>query len=48
MDWTAAHVGFVAASYILSAICIAGLIIYVFIRDARMKKILAELEKTKS
>jgi heme exporter protein CcmD len=48
MDWTAAHTGFVTASYILSAICIVGLIAYVFIRDTRMKKALAELEKTKS
>jgi heme exporter protein CcmD len=48
MDWTAAHASFVTASYVVSAVCIAGLIARVFIRDARMKKTLAELEKTKS
>ena len=48
MDWAAAHAGFVTASYVLSAVCIVGLIAYVFIRDARMKRALAEHEKTKS
>ena len=47
MDWSAAHAGFVATSYAISAICIAGLIIYVFNRDVRAKKALAQIEKNK-
>ena len=47
MDWSAAHAGFVTASYLISAICIAGLIIYVFNRAARVKKALAQIEKAK-
>jgi heme exporter protein CcmD len=47
MDWSAAHAGFVAASYLISAVCIAGLIICVFNRDARAKKALAQIEKNK-
>jgi heme exporter protein CcmD len=48
MDWSAAHAGFVTASYVVSVICIAGLVGYVFTRDRRNKKRLAEFEKTKS
>jgi heme exporter protein CcmD len=48
MDWTAAHAGFVTASYAISAICIAGLIIYIFNRDARARKALVQIEKNKS
>jgi heme exporter protein CcmD len=46
MDWSATHAGFVTASYLISAICIAGLIAYVFNRDARSKKALAQIEKS--
>ncbi len=47
MDWSANHSGFVIASYALSLIFLAGLIIYIFNRDARIKKLLAQFEKTK-
>jgi heme exporter protein CcmD len=47
MDWNANHSGFVIASYAISLIFLAGLIIYTFNRDARTKKRLAQLEKTK-
>ena len=47
MDWSANHAGFVAAAYTVSFAFIAGLIIYVFNRDARARKRLAQFEKTK-
>lgn len=47
MDWNASHGGFVIASYALSLIFLAGLIIYIFNRDASFKKLLAQFEKTK-
>jgi heme exporter protein CcmD len=48
MDWSAAHAGFVTASYVVSVFCIAGLIAYVFAIDRRNKKRLAEFENAKS
>jgi heme exporter protein CcmD len=47
MDWNADHVGFVIASYTTSLIFLAGLIIYTLSRDARVRKLLAQFEKTK-
>jgi heme exporter protein CcmD len=47
MDWNASHAGFVIASYAMSLALVAGLAIYVFARDARFKKRLAQFEKTK-
>ncbi len=47
MDWTAAHAGFVTASYVLSFIFIAGLMAYVLLRDRRVKRALLEMEKEK-
>ena len=47
MDWNADHVGFVAAAYALSFAFIAGLIIYIFNRDARVRKRLAQFQETK-
>lgn len=47
MDWNADHAGFVIAAYALSLVFLAGLISYVFSRDARAKKRLAQFEKTK-
>jgi heme exporter protein CcmD len=46
MDLSAAHAGFVTASYLLSTICIAGLVIYVFRRDAQARKTLAQIENS--
>ena len=47
MDWTASHGGFVIASYAVSLVLIAGLIFYIFNRDARIRKLLAQFEKAK-
>ena len=47
MDWTASHAGFVVASYAMSIVFLAGLIIYIFNRDARVRKLLAQFEKGK-
>jgi len=47
MDWNASHAGFVVASYAMSIVFLAGLIIYIFNRDARARKKLAQFEKTK-
>ena len=47
MDWNASHASFVVASYAMSLILLAGLIIYTFNRDARVRKLLAQFEKTK-
>ena len=47
MDWNADHAGFVTAAYALSLALIAGLIIYIFNRDTRIRKRLAQFEKTK-
>jgi heme exporter protein CcmD len=46
MDWSATHAGFVIASYVISAVCVAGLIAYVLGRDTRAKKALAKTEKS--
>jgi heme exporter protein CcmD len=48
MDWNADHAGFVIASYATTVIFLAGLIIFVFNRDARARKHLAQFEKTKT
>ena len=47
MDWSADHAGFVMAAFALSLVFIAGLIIYVFSRDARVRKQLAQFQGTK-
>ena len=47
MDWNADHAGFVIAAFALSLALIAGLIIYVFSRDARARKRLTQFQGTK-
>ena len=47
MDWNADHAGFVIAAYALSLAFIAGLIVYVFNRDARARKQLAQFQEIK-
>lgn len=47
MDWNADHTGFVIAAYALSFVFVAGLIFYIFNRDARIRNRLAQFEKTK-
>ncbi len=47
MDWNADHAGFIIAAYALSLAFVAGLVIYVFNRDARAKKRLAQFQEAK-
>ena len=47
MDWNANHAGFVIASYAMSLALVAGLVLYVFARDASVKRRLAQFEKTR-
>jgi heme exporter protein CcmD len=47
MDWNANHSGFVISSYAISIVLLAGLIFYIFNRDARIRKLHAQFEKTK-
>ena len=47
MDWSANHAGFVIASFAISAVFLAGLIIYTLKRDRHAKNMLAQFEKTK-
>lgn len=47
MDWSADHAGFVIAAYVLSLALIAGLVVFIFSRDARVRKRLAQFEKPK-
>ncbi len=47
MDWNADHAGFVIAAYAMSFAFITGLIIYVFSRDARARKRLAQFQEAK-
>jgi heme exporter protein CcmD len=47
MNWNADHAGFVIAAYALSLVFLAGLIIYVFNRDARVRKRLTQFERAK-
>jgi heme exporter protein CcmD len=47
MDWTAAHAGFVLVSYVLSAICLAALVTYIFARDRRNQEALAQFDRSK-
>ena len=47
MDWSADHAGFVIAAFALSFALIAGLVVFIFSRDARVRKRLAQFEKLK-
>ena len=47
MDWNAEHASFVIAAYALSLVFIAGLIIYVFNRDAHTRKRLMQFQDSK-
>ena len=45
MDFAAPHAGFVVASYALSVIFLAGLIVYVLGRDRALRSEAARLER---
>ncbi len=44
MDFSAPHMGFVIASYGLSALLIVGLTLYVVLRDRRLRAEVAKLD----
>lgn len=45
MDFTAPHIGFVIAAYALSAVLLAGLTLSILLRDRRLRKEAAQLER---
>lgn len=47
MDFTAPHLGFVIASYGLSALLIVGLALYIVLRDRRVRAEAARLDLDK-
>jgi heme exporter protein CcmD len=47
MDFAAPHAGFVIAAYALSALLIAGLTLYVVIRDRKLRAEAAKLDKSR-
>jgi heme exporter protein CcmD len=47
MDFTAAHVGYVIASYGLSAALITGLALYIVARDRKLRAEAAKLDKAR-
>jgi heme exporter protein CcmD len=44
MDFSANHLGFVFASYALTAVCIVGLILQVLMRDRKLRAEAEQLE----
>jgi heme exporter protein CcmD len=44
MDFTAAHLGYVYASYALSAVCLLGLVLSVLGRDRALRREAASLD----
>lgn len=49
MDFSAAHVSYVIASYTISGLCVVGLFLYVLWRDrALAAKLMQQQEKDKS
>lgn len=48
MDFTAAHVSFVIAAYALSFAGLAGLALVIFLRDRRLKRQAAALDRDKT
>jgi heme exporter protein CcmD len=47
MDFAAAHVGFVVAAYGASVIGLAGLAVFILLRDLKLKRRLATLDGRK-
>ena len=45
MDFSAAHTGFVIASYGLSALLLAGMTVYVIARDRHLRRAVEELKQ---
>jgi heme exporter protein CcmD len=45
MDFSAPHMGFIVASYALSALLICGLTIYILVKDRRLRAEAERLDK---
>ena len=45
MDWSAPHAGFVAAAYVLSFAILAGLVLFVMMRERASRRRIDELER---
>jgi heme exporter protein CcmD len=48
MDFAAAHVSFVIAAYAVSFACLVGLVVVIFLRDRRLKRQAAALDRGKT
>jgi heme exporter protein CcmD len=48
MDWTAPHLGFVLSAYALTFVVLLGLAAYVIVRDRRLARDVASLERDRS
>jgi heme exporter protein CcmD len=48
MDFTAAHVSFVIAAYAVSLVGLAALVLFILLRDRRLKQWAAALDRDKS
>ena len=48
MDLTAAHVSFVIAAYAASFAGLAALVLFIFLRDSRLKRKAAALDRDKT
>jgi heme exporter protein CcmD len=47
MDFTASHTGFVVAAYFASFAGLAALVVFILLRDLRLKRQLAALDRDK-
>jgi heme exporter protein CcmD len=45
MDFTASHIGFVIAAYIVSFAGLAALIVFILVRDRKLKRQLAAFDR---
>ena len=44
MDWSAHNAGFVVAAYVLTALCLCGLVAVILFADSRNKKAVKNLK----
>ena len=48
MDFSAPHIGFVVAAYALSGVVLAGLTLNILVRERRLRRKAAELDRHRS
>ena len=48
MDFSAAHAGFVIAAYTVSFAGLAALVIFILLRDRRLRRVAATLERDRA